>query len=100
VNGKPAFHGNIGREALTNAIHHGRASDVRMGLEYGETSLLLKVSDNGEGFDPGAVRAPDGHCGLTSMKERAEAVGGTLKIRSAPGRGTHVEATVPKHSGT
>lgn len=91
---------HIGREALTNAIHHGQASEVRMDLQYGETALLLKVSDNGEGFDPDVIREPDGHCGLTSMKERAEAVGGTLKIRSSPGRGTDVEAMVPKHFTT
>ncbi len=87
----------IGREALTNAIHHGQASEVRMDLQYGETSLLLKVSDNGDGFDADAVQEPEGHCGLTSMKERAEAVGGTLRIRSTRGRGTDVEARVPKH---
>ncbi len=87
----------IGQEALINAIHHGEASTVDVDLRYEDTAVVLTVSDNGHGFDPADVRASQGHYGLLSMKERAEAAGGALTISSGVGHGTQIEATVPRH---
>lgn len=86
----------IGREAVTNAVRHSRAGHVRMDLEYGASLLRLRVTDDGCGFDPSrAFVERGGHYGLLSMKERAEDVGGSLKVERAAGRGTSVEAIVP-----
>jgi signal transduction histidine kinase len=84
----------IGQEALTNAVRHGQASHVRIDLRYEPEAFVLSVVDDGRGFDPQKA-APEGHFGLAGMRERADAIGGRLAIRSAPGRGTRVEVTVP-----
>jgi signal transduction histidine kinase len=82
----------IVREAVANAIRHGHAHSVRLELRGGD-SPLLRVSDDGDGFDPGV---PHPHSfGLTSMRERTEALGGTFVLESAPGRGTSVEVLIP-----
>ncbi len=80
------------QEALTNAIKHGSADQaiVRVGEERG--FVVLSVRDNGCGFDT-AVRT-DGF-GLTSMRERAELVGGKLDVESTPGAGTTITARIP-----
>ena len=86
----------IGREAIVNAARHAHASHINVELESSENALTLRVTDDGIGFDPAALR-PDvaAHYGLMSMRERAEDVGGRLSIKSAEGHGTCVEATVP-----
>jgi signal transduction histidine kinase len=58
--------------------------------------VRLRVTDDGRGFDPGAV--PDGHLGLAGMRARAERLGGRLEVTSAPGRGTTVEILAPMHA--
>ncbi|MGE3507951.1 MAG: two-component regulator propeller domain-containing protein [Vicinamibacterales bacterium] len=87
----------IGQEAVVNAVRHARADHVQVEIEFGDETLSLRVHDNGQGFEPARVAAShaNGHYGLTSMRERAEQVGGRLHVESAPGRGTHIEATVP-----
>jgi signal transduction histidine kinase len=77
------------REAGTNAVRHGRARTVGLQLHNGD-GIWLRITDDGEGFDPSEPRS-DGSFGLTSMKERTEALGGTFKVSSAPGEGTSVE---------
>lgn len=86
----------IGREAIVNAVRHSHGDRIAIQLDSGEDSVTLRVTDNGVGFDPGTPR-PDGdaHYGLTSMRERAEELGGQLMIDSASGRGTRVEAIIP-----
>ncbi|MGE3958962.1 MAG: two-component regulator propeller domain-containing protein [Vicinamibacterales bacterium] len=86
----------IGREAIVNAVRHSHGDRIAIQLDSGEDSVTLRVTDNGVGFDPGTPR-PDGdaHYGLTSMRERAEELGGQLMIDSASGRGTRVEAVIP-----
>jgi signal transduction histidine kinase len=92
----------IVQEALTNARRHapGAAADVE--LRYGEGTLLLQVRDNGPG--PPASHPADGNGhdgagspghGLTGMRERATAAGGSLRTAAAPGGGFLVEATLP-----
>lgn len=77
-------------EASTNAVRHGRAGSIAVQLDQGvDDSLWLMIADDGDGFDPDRVSG-DGF-GLTSMRQRAERVGGRLSITSAPGMGTIVE---------
>jgi signal transduction histidine kinase/ligand-binding sensor domain-containing protein len=85
----------IGQEAVSNAVQHGRATRVGVEIAYDEGHARLRVSDDGCGFDPASLRAANGHYGLVSMRERAEQVKGRVRIDSAPGRGTLVEAVVP-----
>ena len=86
---------HIGQEAVNNAVQHGRATRVGMEIAYDEGHTRLRVSDDGCGFDPGRLNGANGHYGLISMRERAEQVKGRVRIDSAPGRGTLVEAVVP-----
>jgi signal transduction histidine kinase len=85
----------ISREAVANAVRHGSAEDVRLTLSCADT-LRLTVTDDGCGFDPGArARTPGSGFGLVSMRERAEALGGTLAVVSAPGAGTMIDVVLP-----
>jgi signal transduction histidine kinase/ligand-binding sensor domain-containing protein len=86
----------IAKEALTNAALHSKATVICCELIYARTRLKLTCADDGSGIDPDVLRAGgrDGHWGLTGMKERARQIGGSLRIRSAPGQGTLIELTV------
>jgi signal transduction histidine kinase len=77
-------------EALTNAAKHARASTVRVGLEIGDGVLRVAVRDDGIG---GAD--PECGSGLLGLKDRAEALGGTLSIESCDGGGTELVAELP-----
>jgi signal transduction histidine kinase len=79
----------IACEAVANAARHSGASRVRLSLERDGLRARLRVSDRGRGFEP---TAPAGGFGLVSMRERAHSVGGELRITSAPGHGSKVEA--------
>lgn len=80
------------QEALANVRKHAGASEVSVRLDYGEDTVRLEVSDDGTGFDGSAV---NGGYGLSGMRERLSQVGGTVRVRSAPGVGTTVSAEVP-----
>jgi signal transduction histidine kinase/ligand-binding sensor domain-containing protein len=85
----------IAQEAVTNAIRHGRPTHIDISVSYDERHVALTIADDGCGFDPDALtRAPrdNEHFGLVTMRERAEQVGGGLRIESAPGAGTTVHA--------
>jgi NarL family two-component system sensor histidine kinase LiaS len=82
----------IMQEALANVARHSRASSVEIALVYANNAVTLSVTDDGRGFDVGAKRSG---FGLSSMQERAEALGGHLTVQSAPGKGTSVSCTVP-----
>jgi signal transduction histidine kinase len=85
----------IVREAVGNAMRHGRAGSVEVSLSRGR-ALSLRIADDGRGFDVAARSAdPDAGFGLLSMEERARALGGDLTIRSAPGAGTAIEVALP-----
>ena len=87
----------IGREAIVNAARHSRADLISIELDVDDVAVTLRVTDNGTGFDsrtPGSADS-DSHYGLTSMRERAEDLGGQLTIESMSGKGTRVEATIP-----
>ncbi|HEX2505249.1 MAG TPA: ATP-binding protein, partial [Gaiellaceae bacterium] len=82
----------IVREAVANAGRHGGAARVSIELANGN-GLRLRIIDDGAGFVPGLTRP--GGFGLVSMRERAEALGGSLILESEPGEGTTVEVLVP-----
>jgi signal transduction histidine kinase len=82
----------IVQEALNNALKHARPSAVTVTLRL-EDRVELEVADDGAGFDANAAAGGAG-IGLHSMRERAENLGGTLTVHSAPGQGTRVHVTV------
>jgi signal transduction histidine kinase len=88
----------IVQEALTNARRHAPGTAVDVELRYGDGTLLLQVRDNGPGPPAGGNgqngAGRPGH-GLTGMRERATAAGGSLRTGAAPGGGFLVEATLP-----
>ena len=83
----------VAQEALRNASKYSRASSVTAELQCDQDVLLLRVADDGAGFDPASVNG-DG-LGLISMRERMRLIGGELAVQSKPGGGTQVEARVP-----
>ena len=84
----------MAREAIINAVRHGRAAVVRVEFRS-DPSLRLEVADDGSGFDVASAMAAPGRMGLRSMKARIAAIGGELDIDSCPGRGTRVVVTLP-----
>jgi signal transduction histidine kinase len=83
------------QEALNNALRHASAGGVTVSVAQREGGLVAWVTDDGIGFDPDAPGVRGRRLGLTSMEERAAALGGTLRIDSAPGRGTTVALELP-----
>jgi PAS domain S-box-containing protein len=81
-------------EALSNVVRHSGARGAHVALAGADGDLLLRVADDGRGFEPGEHRRDHG-LGLVSMRERVQALDGSLSITSVPGRGTVVEARVP-----
>ena len=79
-------------EALGNVVRHARAKSVVVSLSQANGMLSLRVEDDGCGFDVAASeRARGVHLGLSSMRSRAENIGGRFAVRSAHGRGTEVK---------
>jgi len=87
---------HIGREALVNAFRHSRATRIEVELEYAPKRFRIVVRDNGCGIDPQVLHSGrEGHWGLPGMRERAERVGGRLRVWSRAAAGTEVEMSVP-----
>lgn len=87
----------IYQEALNNIVKHAQASQVEIFLKQDNGQVLLTIQDNGVGFQPpedwlGLTQ--QGHLGLVGIHERAEAVGGSIKITSAPNQGTRLSVSV------
>lgn len=86
----------VAQEALHNALRHADAANVGVTLDYGTSGgALLRIADDGRGFDPRAVRRAGRHLGLVSMRDRARGVGGRLTVESAPGKGAVIKLEVP-----
>jgi two-component system, NarL family, sensor kinase len=85
----------IAQEALQNIVKHARATRAEVELRCDESRAVLRVTDDGQGFDVGARSGTEASYGIRSMGERAELVGGRLTVSSRPGLGTTVTATVP-----
>ena len=84
-------------EALSNATRHGHGVGLSAHV-YGEAEgLSVRVSDRGPGFAPDKVPA-EGHLVLANMRERAEVLGGTFQVKSAPGQGATVHLWMPAHA--
>jgi signal transduction histidine kinase len=85
------------QEALTNVRKHAEAREATVTLAAdGPDRLRVVIADDGQGFSPGPqTNGKARPMGLTSMRERAEALGGTFQVQSRPGAGTRVTATIP-----
>lgn len=87
------------QSALANTVQHADAGTVDVTLGYRGDEVTVDVVDDGTGFDPDAPPAPDpvgGGYGLSAMRARMTALGGTLTVRSAPGEGTALTARLPR----
>jgi ligand-binding sensor domain-containing protein/two-component sensor histidine kinase len=86
----------VAQEAILNVKKHADASQLWVQLEYGPEMVTLEVRDDGRGgaLDY-ATGSSVGHFGLTGMRERAAAIGGTLEVSSARGEGTTIRLSVP-----
>lgn len=82
----------IAQEALTNIVKHANASMVNVTLKALDGLVQLVIDDNGIGFDPARIHAAEQKpkWGVITMRERAEAIGGQMRVESGPGRGTRL----------
>ena len=81
---------------MTNTVKHAAATRIWIKLHTEARELYLRILDNGRGFEQGSAFSPvGGHFGLLGMRERAERLGGELRLASHPGEGTEVEVKVP-----
>ncbi|HSQ38692.1 MAG TPA: histidine kinase [Anaerolineales bacterium] len=89
----------VAQEGLTNILRHSKATQVRLSLSIENTNLKMSMEDDGVGFDPARNYPRDNqrHLGLISMRERAEILGGSLEVYTAPGQGTTVDVSIPLH---
>jgi signal transduction histidine kinase len=85
----------IAQESLLNIARHAHADQVNLSLEPDGNAVRLIVQDNGSGIESWPEANRPGSHGLTIMRERADAVGGNLKVLSVPGKGTTVEVSIP-----
>jgi signal transduction histidine kinase/ligand-binding sensor domain-containing protein len=86
----------IAQEAVTNVLKHAGASKIAVRLHMEARKLYLRIVDDGRGFEQeNAFSSRGGHFGLIGMRERAERLGGELRLSSHPGEGTELEVTVP-----
>jgi signal transduction histidine kinase len=83
------------QEALNNAVRHSGARNAKVVVERLEKSIVVRVIDDGRGFDPGRSRG----MGILGMEERVKHLGGTLRVESQMGKGTAVTADLPIPAG-
>jgi signal transduction histidine kinase len=85
---------HIGREGVMNALKHAEATDIWVSVLEEEEHIVLRLRDNGRGFDVGEP-GPEGHFGMAMMRERAKVGGGTFSVQSGPGDGTLITVQFP-----
>jgi signal transduction histidine kinase/ligand-binding sensor domain-containing protein len=85
----------IAQEGVANAVKHARPGRIDISLDVGADRVQLCIEDDGIGFQAANSRSSDGHFGLMGMRERAQALGGTLRVESQPGKGTRLEVIAP-----
>jgi signal transduction histidine kinase len=85
----------VAQEALHNSAKHSGTDVISVTFRGEDSSLTLTISDAGVGFDPQSAGALKGF-GMVSMRQRLRTIGGSLSVRSAPGRGTRVQARLPR----
>jgi signal transduction histidine kinase len=88
----------IVQEALNNVRKHAQASQVRMAFIPNGRMLTLCIKDDGRGFDMNRVQRRQGRYGLSTMQERAELLGGSLRIQSVPGQGTTITVEIERET--
>lgn len=88
------------REAIYNAVRHGRPRKVEITVSFHSDECELRITDDGIGFEPGFLSSPQvGHYGVVGMQERIQRIGGRCLVNSSPGAGTEVLIYVPRESG-
>ena len=88
----------IAQQALTNATRHGLPNRIEISVSKCNGGLRMEIRDDGKGFDAESVIGQS--TGLASMRERALLLGGRFELISAPGRGTHIEVSLPLLEGS
>lgn len=86
----------VAQEALTNTLKHAHATHVAITLSETEGRICLSLADNGVGFDPAALTPASEHWGLLSIRERALAVGGQVRLEAAPGQGVRLSVEIER----
>ncbi|HUK81383.1 MAG TPA: ATP-binding protein [Verrucomicrobiae bacterium] len=91
----------VAQEALTNVARHAHASQVNVNIQKLPRAVCLTIKDNGKSFQVDRVMhaKKNKRLGLLGMRERVEMVGGSLRVESAPGRGTSIRAVIPFTNG-
>lgn len=88
----------IFQSSFTNIVRHADASEVTLRLRFDERLVTMEIRDDGNGFNVPSrwiELAREGHLGIVGAIERVEAIGGTLNVKSAPGKGTKIVARIP-----
>ncbi len=85
---------HVAREGVMNALKHARASDMWIQVAEEDDEIVLRLKDNGVGFDVSAP-GPEGHYGMAMMRERAKVGGGSLSVESTLGEGTTITVKFP-----
>jgi signal transduction histidine kinase len=85
----------VAQEALNNVCRHAGVQQASIDLDYQCDQVLIRIADQGAGFDPTESFRPPRGWGLAGMRERVEALSGELRLDSAVGRGTTVEVVIP-----
>jgi signal transduction histidine kinase len=88
----------IAQEGLSNVVRHAQAKTACLNVTFAEAELILRIKDDGRGFEPPlnpAELAHSGHFGLMGIRERALLFGGRLEVRSRPGTGTTLTVFLP-----
>ncbi|MCI0412803.1 sensor histidine kinase, partial [bacterium] len=84
----------ISQEAITNALKHAQAQEIRVGLKFASGLVQLSIEDNGRGFDVLSTSSADPRFGLSGMRERVNQLKGTFSIDSKPGKGTTITVSL------
>ncbi|HEX5899923.1 MAG TPA: ATP-binding protein [Solirubrobacteraceae bacterium] len=89
---------SLARELLSNAARHSGASTISLRLTCDPDAIVLVVTDDGRGFasERRAEALAEGHIGIATSAERAQAAAGTFEIASAPGAGTTITVRLPR----
>ncbi len=90
----------IGQEGISNALKHAAATRLTLRLEFEPGRVRLRITDDGRGFDVSAARRAPSRFGLNGIRERAAQMAATLRIDSAPGRGTELLVEVASDDDT
>jgi signal transduction histidine kinase len=86
----------LAQEAVTNALKHSGASQIRIGLKQTPNLVEIMIADNGSGFEHAeAPGQADGHFGLQGMRERTKRLGGRIELDTTPGNGTTIHVRIP-----